>query len=1286
MNIRATCIAAALLIASAGAALGAVSGEDTINGKPLNDVHDIIREMNGGDVLVPKVSVMKIQANSGGMTGSLITAPFDPDRKQPHSVSKDVISLPGISDSDHYMGVTAAASTKPIDGAKRRVVVGDLSYEGGGGFKTFLTQPTESGISTEIVGSIRKLPLKFTGVFSWWERDMVITDLRGGLFIDGERDESFVTGILNDYRGDSFVTPKAGGDNGGDQAHVGVMILDGRKLNDESFFGDPTGGVMIDHLDSDSQFPVARIVAGDFDGDGIASEIAWIATPKEEPYNLRVYKVHRNASGAIETTLMKSSAHGSINVGLIYGSQRDTEAGCDIVAGDFDGDGKTEFAFVALNADGHELKPIVQVFKYVDGEFKSSWKNFSTGFPDFRGTHVPGVLAVAGDFDGNGLDEIAFVMAEYDDDYRTYYTNIHVATVAFDAVAHEAPTPAIKQHKILGDRILDSLYTPLARYISIASGPVYGAAGDGGFFDELYMTILNQDNSLVLYRLPDPLAKIERQLLNTRDSAKKTAFALVAMDLAGESLALGEPAHIITEDTRSYATILPAVPYHIDYIRSDWRDPKATPAPRALQLVTPPTSAVKYSKADTESDKTDTSFETRSHLDWNIGGGFDIKFPVKMVGFSISASGGYKSAADSISKDLSSKVTSKITKVDATVQDNDFTNYYTGTLHVWRYPIIGAYATDPKLMGKMFSDENGDGDVPKNDPLKNAPIDPKEQKYYTVVRLAEVTNVFSGATAGDRYQPDHDESNLFSYPNALQYIKAYNTKQKALSDTDRFSANVTATRTIAFDALKSETDAKVDTSGSGGSLTLSGGIAIPPGKKSIFAAKVEGGFSMNTAVSNGTTFTSTTKASTSYTVAVTADRNAADSLFDVLHTAYIDVGGITTLAFAVDMRPGIDPASAWADTGPYGTSPDPSLILPDRVSVGSARLESGTIVPVAKTETRPLAATRLRGVRLFDRTVGEDPEVGTSYTVSTLVRGRKYTIVVPVYNASFVDTGDFEVQLGWTTSDHLKEVMNGGKSVPAASDANITPIAAKTMSLRGWANKSDAHRGVVSFDWSVPADMPKDNYELCVRIVGRDGDIHRDWNIVEDSSAYDPCGNDWGHFSFAVIDELDLDETDIINYVTKQDAGLRTAASASEPRVDLTFKVDEQEPMTFDEFRRWLVGRTDPIDVEIDFAYTGDKVVREANVMIYELLEDSRARVMLDRDLTSIFPGKSVSRHVTIDPQRFLSRDLRVKISGSNISQTHGEPAAGGSSSGCGVGAAASAAIALLVAVRKRKK
>lgn len=125
----------------------------------------------------------------------------------------------------------------------------------------------------------------------------------------------------------------------------------------------------------------AYVSAGDFDGDGIDELIVSLMEQRNE---VGVYKMKNNTHSMIGHLVMPYPNFGS---------------GVIAAAGDFDGDGTDELALSPITGGAD-----VRVYRYTGTDFDPNPMASLYGFfPNYQG----GCFIAAGDFDGDGVDELA---------------------------------------------------------------------------------------------------------------------------------------------------------------------------------------------------------------------------------------------------------------------------------------------------------------------------------------------------------------------------------------------------------------------------------------------------------------------------------------------------------------------------------------------------------------------------------------------------------------------------------------------------------------------------------------------------------------------------------------------------------------------------------------------------------------------------------------------------------------------------------------------------------------
>ena len=210
--------------------------------------------------------------------------------------------------------------------------------------------------------------------------------------------------------------------------------------------------------------------------------------------------------------------------------------------------------------------------------------------------------------------------------------------------------------------------------------------------------------------------------------------------------------------------------------------------------------------------------------------------------------------------------------------------------------------------------------------------------------------------------------------------------------------------------------------------------------------------------------------------------------------------GAMTFGTAVELNK-TDTAYLWRTGSVYQTKPDPSLLLPFKfVKDGS----------VFRANTNEKSAMQIRGIRFYV------PDFAF-YSDNRLVNGLKYEIRVPLYNASFKDTGNFNVRLSWATDN--------------SPTATKTPIGTVTMSLEGWSNDGDKNKGTAKFEWTPNLTSNKKasnkKYYFYVEIDPDTAldEVHEARYNTDNATINDYGGNNTGFYPFYVYDYDDAESS-----------------------------------------------------------------------------------------------------------------------------------------------------------------
>ncbi len=1200
-----------------------------INGKKLDDVQDILTETVGGRDFIKQDLLRAVWYNSGGQSLNLYPGRFDPSKNYEYKQeSKLYLYDLAPNDGEWTSGMHPAITTKPVDKDNGyRVLLPDFDHKGGKGwlYRTGVVRMDKDGnFKLENNGS-RKANVKAENVYP--------TDTTAGLFVDGEETESFVVAHMR--------TPDGKGQQLGENTTYDCYLefLDGRLLDSNS----PTGKSLYLGY-AQTSYPTVRVAAGDFDNDGQASEVACIFSGRgSQGYVFQIYKVTRNADGSFSTSKLYEGIFG----------HRDNRGynidGCDVVAGDFNGDGKQEVAAVFNDLYGDSGYATVQIVYHNGGGFKSEW-NYVRDDGDHRlgGTSTSlyhkyyGLLAAAGDLDGDGRDEIVYAAPLYGDSLQQ--GNILLSVWGADTKHH----PSEKYLMRTDNYTNPDCYA--LRSLSLAAAPLSGQVNANGMpCDNVLLSRATHDYNgnitgdyLWLYKSRLSGTSFVGFQDGDRLSHGPSGYAagLMTADFARESLFLGQPTHMVVRQRKSYATIMQTPPYHVDYITAPWSESNDP----ALTNFSYAGSSVTYKKDDTESQTKDIAFNVRQFAERGVEASVSATAKVKkLAGFSFggNASLGWKrGTSQSLSMANESKI-STAAEISSATDTSDSLMFYKADFHIWRYPVIA-----PAPEG--FFDET----KPLNDPFNGTISVTEDGTQYFTCTMSDVTTRVQGdagqSSQFDDYNPIHEEGNLFSYPTTIEGTPGYADKQAELSLALEKTLGGNYTEELTFsqqvtDITSLKTIAKNQRNGS---------LSLNIGWPKIASGSLSASGTAGQEIGDSSSFTKSYQSSEGFKASLVSPKlgfNADYVSYLMKMRAYADAAGVMNMAFAVDLADNKN-AWLWRTTGNgsvYAQKPDPSLILPTRYS----RYKDSEDLVKWTVNLDERSATQIRGIRFYDNDNLAD-------TTSSLRRGGNYAISIPIYNASFVDAGNVTVEMGYTDESGAKQ-----------------SIGRRTAALKGWRENTEDNKAVVSFDWTVPAGMTEGNYDFYFQIDPDNeiDEIHKNWNASAGDANYDPGGNNKGRYPFAVT------------------AGDKAASDAATGTIAAELFSIMVDGMSFTEFRDSLTGKTEDFCAYGTVTFNGDKPLH--NVYVEVTARDTKngttqERLVANRYIPAVFPGAARDFSFIVSPSKLEGLRLTVAIRcDEGYISFEKKPSGGGGGGGCNTGWGAAAlllALALLFRPRRR--
>ena len=976
-------------------------------------------------------------------------------------------------------------------------------------------------------------------------------------------------------------------------------------------------------------FPSIRVTAGDFDNDGKAQELAVIRDGSDMNYYMQVFRVDSGLN-------LNEIYHASIGKRNDDGDNID---GCDITAGDFNGDGKNEIAVIYANKINYDGYPSITIFSWDGSSFTQKTDNNedngvrvgSTYWT--RSSYVPhfGIIAEAGDINDDGSDELVFLTASY----GSSEGNIVVSVWETDnnlqpkrKFYRKTSQKIAGYGGVAGTNMAECSYLP--RSLSLALVPTGEKLSSGGSIRKIFISRTQGDDSVKSssdYRTGDQTFYCTPQFNGTNltgisditlfnQGGAGRAMTLAAGDFYGETLELGEPEHIIIQGHKNYAINLKVPPYHVDYIQAPWMTAKPANPFNFSYLG----RNVQFMRTQEDSDETLVTSRTQNAIEGGVNLSYNVNMNVKIPaliegsikgGFDLGASAGLTRVKEVSDKQIyKSSLSDKLKTTTA-----DALMYTTADYHIWRYPVL------------QQGNANFAGNFTENALLDEDNAELSGQYFITYTLCDEASEHYCDSNSSaqyDDYNPIYEEGNLFSYPNSVSF--GMNNAQKELSSPKYFDLTTETAQTLSFTNAGSSSE-KVTTSWKAavtGDIHADVNVGVPIKFANIgggWSAKLYGKYSHEAA--NGVTSTKTWSSTEKVDISANTDKllyTISEAQYTTGSQVFINEAGVLTTPFSVNFG-----ANAWlwnrnskeGSQSPYVISSDPALVMPGRYVQEKDKSEAGVMNNVWKFSKNEAAATRIRGMKIYDN-------VTKQYVSGVLEKGWSYTISVPVYNASFVDVpGDgVVIEYGYQNED------GSGK----------TQIGRQTIPLKGWSNTQDtdkggSNKGTLIFDWTP--DITEGDYDFYV-ILDPDNlisEIHESW--THDTRD----GNNNGYYPFSVIKTPDVNTSAFVSDVTSGDFTLRFW-DVNNPEV---------KGMTAQELREYVLAQDNVIEAKGQITYTGTQVLTNVEVLtLCKSFSDGVSNVVSLRRIPAIRPGKVREFYFTISPEKLSDSKFSVEFSSSN--------------------------------------
>ena len=1259
----------------------------TINGKALGSVDDIVREINRGDLSPPKKGLITLRGGDKiddvDVFATIVGKDASGSTKRLWHNSNATQQLNWTGYVPHYL---RPAVSRRLYNGKRALMFhnlapnGQLKYY----FKTLSSSRSENSTETTPQALVNSVQISDFGEYT-----TQAFEHSEGNFIP----QVYGTGVMavKGYEREIFVA--ASGPNHPDKLDKTIR-LEFFALN-----ADNEGKMTQEPLTALTQEPpfrstgdartgspespkIVSLSVGDFDGDKYNNEVAVMINTKTD-IKLFVYRLNYSNGNLTLKSLGYANVFSSQ-----WGDDLESQPVSDMVAGDFDGDGKKEIAVLykrpsratsLKNPKGWPDGPItgdVNCKIYAWNTEKRAFDTAETAKayngeqlidsagnvqPTARVTGVVGLMATAADLDGDGKDEIVTILLGY---YHSkhwdsklnpamvridnFYVYPHLAVWNFKRGSikpiHDdahvkggidgGNIPRDKYDfgpiydlvkgqtaKLLSDKPFLEYHYSFAKMVfpfpfadpttsrqgidpngithmyaltelSIAAGPFTGTLGQLRTVDDIAVT-WNGDGfeRVTVFKTKLNGSKQfdgfeDGKLVLQEPKTSGSWRGLVAVDLAGEGVELGTPTHLRKHSNKSYIAALSAIPYHVDNVSADGTALTENPVNFTYSDATNGGNmTVSYGKSTTDST-TDTvkqdlsqSIETMFAADPT---GTNTKVQetfgkVKgLVGFASaigeiahginvdnmspeerqravwqpeSPTAGlpemmefFTDKIDSIDQRTNSESSTTTIDKNITATTHDSILFTEAARHIWRYPVL----TRPIPMWLAA------GPRIDSNPIDNPSSVKGDKELFLTFTMSENSALRTlDSIHDDLYQPLHEEGNFFSYPSQIGDVEGYNDAGILADENTWGFSNTLDSTGISFTKATSNmqhTEKKVTPSG----FTATVGFF-----DRLFNGDKATGIRMPDS-DNPKTFSKEYSKSEriSYSLqgsSILTAMQAADHT--VKMQPFVAKEGAMTLGTAVELS-SINSARLWENTSVYRKMPDPALLLPHKF------VKSGGDF---KANTYDKSAMKIRGIKFYM------PDFAF-FTDNRLVNRQNYEIRVPLYNASFVDTGNFNVRLSWTTENSPTSAKN--------------VIGTVSMTLGGWRNERTNNRGTAVFNW-VP-DLPKgQQYYFYVEIDPENAitEVHEARYNSGSTTVSDYGGNNTGFYPFAVYNQGDTDPSG--GSVLSSGAGMFRAAADEVQLTPLYFTDGDNNRIT--DMAAYMRAHSDDsfVTITANFSYSG---------------------------------------------------------------------------------------------------
>lgn len=879
--------------------------------------------------------------------------------------------------------------------------------------------------------------------------------------------------------------------------------------------------------------------------------------------------------------------------------------GIDVAAGDFDGDGLVDLALV-VDDDQHAK---VYLFTRKSGEWQEAGNYYDHVGHNLSNNRL-GFLAEAGDIDGDGKDELVFVTRTNDSD-----NNLYIVTIDAGNIDSPKRVDNITTSYLVDDEDEHDLH--MCKSVGIALAPVRGTANpEGRTLLDLVVHYKKKNRESTAYMIHAPklssgkFAGFENPGTDSdshktlqQKSDSRTYVGLLAGDFAKESLILGEPQHLVYSEYGNLVSAIQAPPAHYDWIAAPGEDDSA---PSLHNYGYSGANESVYTSAHTEGGATNYSIEpslsSSLAVAANVSAGFGNIGKASFggsLGLAIEASYKYMHSTTSMKKMVAQERPSFLDSVTTMRSD----------IHIWRYPIIGSAYTAEEAGGSYSLDDR--------------------TQYVQCTMPFEQVTYHADSVNVDNYAPLHEEGNLFSYPVSVARIKGYDDQGAGTlaggNDMQQIGESRQVTLTLS-DTVKSDhtvnVKGKIEESGS-----LSVGVKVPL----VLEGDAKLTQSLKLALAGSYMSSSTVTDEDSFTVSMPSfifgvSRNIAP--YAITPVVFSEkASGTLHFGYAVHIdEAGSDAGSGlWASPASvYKRYSDPALNLPGKFYL---KTQGNATLPPTIEPNPQSTATKIRGLSIVDGESGEGVDG------NLLQAGKRYEIIVPIANYSFVDMRDSVPVAFYYTDDRVDVDGNPLGSMTEIGRTTLAPIP-------GWKAGDDGrNKSSTSFAWTVPTSL-NGAYRLYVEIDPDDvlTEVHEKWTPET------PGGNNLGYMRFGVGVQAARTRGDGPTPAARLAA--KRAASPEENFEVTLFNGITHERLTKGDIRSAFEDRGQ-LPIAGTLKYVGDEPLTKLRILV----ENSSATasrptfIAADRLFPLVLPGQESRFSFVLDPRKLDGATLDVYAS-----------------------------------------